>query len=348
MRFRLPALILSCCIYLTGCNSNPAVELDSIFRDYNGLSPGAALRVLRNSKPILTRTYGYASLSPQTAITENTNFRLASISKHFTALAILMLVQDNKLHLETTLTAIFDAFPNYGEDITVEQLLQHRSGLLDYEPLVSTDTQQQLSDQDVLELMTQQSSTYFPPGTLYRYSNSGYAVLAMIVEQLSGLPFYEFLSQKIFQPNNLDGTVAYINGVNSVADRAFGYVVSNGKTESSDQSLYSAVLGDGGIYSSLADLTRWHGHNYGSQLISPVLSQKTLTAGPGNYGFGWRIDTYQGHRRVHHSGSTSGFRHFIARFPDENLAIILLTNRAGPDVQPLAEKVLTLFLKPKS
>ena len=226
--------------------------------------------------------------------------------------------------------------------------MQHRSGLLDYEPLVATEPQQQLSDRDVLQLMSQQSSTYFPPGTRYRYSNSGYAVLAMIVEQISGLTFYDFLSQKIFQPSGLDRTLAYVNGVNSIADRAFGYTISNGEIEPSDQSLYSAVLGDGGVYSSLADLTRWHGLDYGSQLISPALRQKTLTPGLGDYGFGWRIDTYQGHRRYHHSGSTSGFRHYIARFPDDELTIILLTNRAGPDAQPLAERVLKLYLKPKN
>lgn len=347
MKCRLSALILTCILALTGCNSNPTSQLDDIFQEYSGLQPGAALRVLKKSQPILTRTYGLANLKPQTVITENTNFRLASISKHFTALAILMLINDNKLRFDTPLTAIFKDFPNYGEDITVEQLLQHRSGLLDYEPLVATDTQQQLRDQDVLELMSQQSSTYFPPGTLYRYSNSGYAVLARVVEQISGLQFHEFLSLKIFQPSGLDRTLAYVNGVNSIPDRAFGYAVSNSETKPRDQSLYSAVLGDGGVYSSLADLTRWHREDYGSKLISPTLGQKTLTPGLGNYGYGWRIDTYQGHRRYHHSGSTSGFRHFIARFPDEQLTIILLTNRAGPDAQPLAERVLELYLKPK-
>ena len=348
MKSPLRALILSCCIYLIGCNSSPTAPVDTIFQDYRGLHPGAALRVLKNSKPILTRTYGLANLDQQTVITENTNFRLASITKHFTALAVLVLVNDNKLRLDTTLTTIFKDFPAYGKDITVEQLLQHQSGLLDYEPLVAPETQKQLSDRDVLQLMSQQSSTYFAPGTLYRYSNSGYAVLAMIVEQVSGLAFYEFLSQEIFQPSGLNRTLAYVNGVNSIADRAFGYTISNSEISPSDQSLYSAVLGDGGVYSSLADLTRWHNQDYGSQLISPALRQETLTPGLGNYGFGWRIDTYQGRRRFHHSGSTSGFRHFIARFPDDELTIILLTNRAGPDVQPLAERVLELYLKPKN
>jgi CubicO group peptidase (beta-lactamase class C family) len=347
MKNQIKLLILAFCCCLAGCNSTPTSEIDAIFADYSGNRPGAAVLVIKGSKPILKRTYGQANIESRTAINDQTNFRLASISKHFTALAILILVDEGKLHLNSALPEIFMDFPAYGEQIRIVHLLQHRSGLLDYEGLVAMDAKQQVHDKDVLQLMRQQSTTYFPPGTAYRYSNSAYAVLAMIVEQVSGYPFHEFLEQRIFQASGLDRTLAHIDGVNTVAERAFGYTVTNGEVKPSDQSLYSAVLGDGGVYSSLEDLSHWHNVNYGADLISADLMQKALTPQLEHYGFGWRIDTYQGHRRYHHSGSTSGFRNFIARFPDEQLTIIVLTNRAEPDAQPLAQAVLDLYLKPR-
>jgi CubicO group peptidase (beta-lactamase class C family) len=347
MKKQVILFILAFCSCLSGCNSTPTSKIDAIFADYSGNRPGAAVRLIQGSKPILTRTYGQADIESRTAINDQTNFRLASISKHFTALAILILVDESKIRLNSTLPEIFNDFPAYGERITILHLLQHRSGLLDYEDLIPTDAKHQVHDSDVLQLMQHQTGTYFPSGTAYRYSNSGYAVLAMIVEQVAGKAFHEFLEQRIFQASGLDRTLAHIDGVNTVTARAFGYTVANGEIKPSDQSLYSAVLGDGGVYSSLADLSHWHNVHFGAELISADLMRRALTPHLENYGFGWRIDTYKGHRRYHHSGSTSGFRNFMAHFPDEQLTIIVLTNRAGPDVQPLAQAVLDFYLEPR-
>jgi CubicO group peptidase (beta-lactamase class C family) len=333
-------------VYLvTSCAMSPEEAVDRLFRDYAGdATPGAAVRVIRDGEVILTRTYGMANIESGQPVTAATNFRLASISKQFTAMSILMLIEQNRLTLDTVLLQIFQDFPAYGDDITIETLLQHRSGLLDYEPLVPEDATEQVHDADVLEILKQQDAGYFPPGSDYRYSNSGYAVLAMIVEEMSNRSFAGFLQARIFTPVGMKNTVAYEEGISTVSDRAMGYTVTDDGVEFTDQSLYSAVLGDGGIYSSLDDLYLWDQALYRDDLISAESKQQMLTPALENYGFGWRIDNYDGHLRYHHSGSTSGFRNYLQRFPDQELTVIVLTNRAEPDVDRLGEKVADLFL----
>lgn len=331
---------------MSACAADPEAEIDTLFAAYQGDgTPGAALRVIRNGEPILTRTFGMADIDAGVAIGPDTNFRLASVTKQFTAMSILMLVEDGALRLDSTLPEIFDDFPAYGKDITVRYLLQHRSGLLDYETIMPEDATEQVHDSDVLRMMKEADHTYFEPGAEYRYSNSGYAVLAMMVEKYSGKSFATFLRENIFEPVGMRNTVAFENGVSTVGHRAFGYSVDGDAVEFTDQSPYSAVLGDGGIYSSLEDLFLWDQSLYKDELILPETKAAMLTPSLEDYGFGWRIDQYRGRLRYHHSGSTSGFRNFVARFPDDGLTVILLTNRAEPDVQPLAEKVADLFLQ---
>ena len=321
-------------------------EVDRIFAEYQGEeTPGAVVRVIKDGEPVLTRSYGMANIEEKIPVTAETNFRLASLTKQFTAMCILMLVDRGELELDDTLTDVFPDFPQYGSGITITNLLQHTSGLADYEPFVPEDSPVQVVDSGVLDLMRRQEKTDFEPGSQHRYSNSGYAVLAMIVEHVSGLPFAQFLEQNIFEPLGMVNTVAHQEDVSTVSSRAYGYHVTGDGVEFSDQSPWSAVLGDGGIYTSVVDLSLWDAALYGSELVSEELMQQALTPFLEDYGFGWRIDEFKGHRRMHHSGSTVGFRNFIQRFPDERLTVIALTNRRDPEVDPLAEKVADLFLR---
>lgn len=332
-------------LLMSSCATPPEQQVDRLFQGYQGdTTPGAAVRVIRDGKVLLSRHYGMANIEARQSVTASSNFRLASISKQFTAISILMLIEQQRLTLDTVLVQVFPDFPAYGGDISIEQLLQHRSGLLDYEPLVPGDAAEQVHDVDVLEMMKSQEAGYFTPGSEYRYSNSGYAVLAMIVEKLDGRSFAEFLKARVFGPAGMDHTVALEEGVSTVSNRAMGYTVTDDGVEFTDQSLYSAVLGDGGIYSSLGDLTAWDAALYGDDLISAESKQKMWTPALENYGFGWRIDSYNGHLRQHHSGSTSGFRNYLQRFPEEKLTVIVLTNRAEPDVDRLGEQVANLYL----
>jgi CubicO group peptidase (beta-lactamase class C family) len=339
----LPVLLALVC--MSACSKDPARAVDELFSDYSGPDrPGAAVLVIRDGGKVLTATYGVADIATKTRVTAATNFRLASVTKQFTAMAVLMLIEEGGLTLDTTLGELYPGFPGYGSGITIRQLLRHQSGLPDYEPMVPEDATEQVRDADVLSMMATADGGYFEPGTDYRYSNSGYAVLAMIVEKISGKTFAEFLDERIFTPTGMANTVAFEQDVSTVPNRAYGYTVTADGVEFTDQSLYSAVLGDGGIYSSLDDLFRWDQALYRDELIKPESRAAMLTPALEDYGFGWRIDTYDGRRRYHHSGSTSGFRNFIQRFPDEKLTIIVLTNRAEPDVQPLAEQIADLYL----
>lgn len=322
-----------------------AADVDNLFSRYQGDDvPGAAVMVIRDGDVVLERTYGMANLEDGIAIAPTSNFRLASITKQFTASSIMLLVEQGKLSLDDTLTDSFDGFPAYGREITLRHLLQHNSGLIDYEGMIPDDYAGQVSDRDALRMMYDVSETYFPPGSEYRYSNTGYAMLAMLIEDISGMPFARFLQEHIFEPLGMDNTVAYQRGVSTVANRVYGYTVENGKVSFSDQSTTSAVLGDGGIYTSLRDYYKWDQALYTERILSQESLRQMWTGNFGDYGLGWRVDRKNGHRRLHHDGSTSGFRNYVIRYPDHRMTVLVLTNRRGPDVKPLAEAVAELYL----
>jgi CubicO group peptidase (beta-lactamase class C family) len=326
------------------CQKTREAKVDALLRDYIGDVPGAAVMVIHRGQPVFTKTYGLADVEAKIPVTPHTNFRLASVTKAFTATAILTLISDDYLTLDATLIDIFPNFPDYGRNITIRNLLNHTSGLIDYESLLPNTLTRQVYDPDVVELMMQQDSTYFPPGTAYSYSNSGYAVLAMIVEKISGQPFPVYLKSRIFEPLHMTETIAFMAGINAVPNRAYGYTIYPDSIVRTDQSRSSAVLGDGGIYSNLKDLYKWDQAFYGSQLLNDTLRQMMFIPNLENYGFGWRIDSLQGHRRTHHTGSTRGFRNCFIRFPDDSLSVILLTNRNHPEsVMPLGNAITEIF-----
>lgn len=336
----LPVLVV-----LAGCSVDSADKIDRLFADYDSEGmPGAAVMVIRDGEAVVSRSYGLANVEEGVPVRPGTNFRLASVTKQFTATAVLMLVEEGKLSLDDSIRQHFPAFPDFADEITIRHLLQHNSGLEDYEPIYGDPYPEQILDRGVVEIIASTDGTYFPPGSEYRYSNSAYAILAILVENLSGQSFPAFLSERIFAPTGMTNTVAYRKGETTVPNRSFGYTVDGRLVEDADQSAWSAVLGDGGVYSSVEDLARWDAALYANELLSGEMWRKAWTPGLENYGFGWRIDQYKGHNRQHHSGSTSGFRNFMQRFPDDRLTVIVLTNRANPDVAPLAEQVADLYL----
>ena len=329
----------------SGCGVNVEAEVDQLFQDYAGQGmPGASVMVIRDGQPILTRSYGLANVEKGEPVEPSTNFRLASVTKQFTATSILMLVDAGKLSLDDSIRQYFPQLPAFADGITITHMLQHTSGIEDYEPIYGDQFPEQISDRGVVEIISKTKGTNFTPGSQYSYSNSAYAILAVLVEQLSGQSFPKFLQDNIFAPLDMSNTVAFVDGVTTVPNRSYGYSVSDAGVEFTDQSAWSAVLGDGGIYSSVEDLIKWDRALYDNGLISAELRAKSWTPGLETYGFGFRIDEYKGHKRYHHSGSSSGYRNHMQQYPDERLTIIVLTNRAEPDVAPLADKVADLYL----
>lgn len=320
--------------------------VDALMRDYSGPVPGASVLVLRDGQAVLRRGYGLADLDAGTAAGPRTNYRLASVTKQFTAAAILLLAEDGVLSLDDPLRRWLPSLPNAADAITLRQVLSHTAGLVDYEDHIPADFEGQLHDADVLRILEGQDRTYFTPGSAYRYSNSGYALLALVVGQASGRNFATFLHERIFQPLGMSHTVAYQDGVDTIAHRAFGYSRVDGQWVRTDQSQTSAVLGDGGIYSSIDDLARWDAALYDDRLLSAASRADMFTAAtttdeadvPG-YGLGWRLNGDS----AWHSGESIGFRNVIVRWPGERLTVVVLSNRNGPEPYPLALEIARLF-----
>jgi CubicO group peptidase (beta-lactamase class C family) len=307
-----------------------------LFAEFDGPDvPGACALVARNGEVVLSKSCGLANLELKTPCASRTNFRLASLSKQFTAMCIMMLAERGKLKFDQRLPDFFDGFPDYGKSITVRHLLTHTSGLVDYEDYIPAGTTEQLTDADVLEILRKQKGACFPPGGEFRYSNGGYALLTLIVKTVSGKKFAVWLRENIFQPIGMHNTLAYERGVLEVPHRAFGYTGRGTRFVETDQSLTSAVLGDGGIYSSITDLLQWDRALHGEKLVSRQMLRQAFTDAGAGYGFGWFVDKH----KVWHYGETCGFTTRIERHLNEQLTIIVLCNRRDADLAPIAAKL---------
>ncbi|QNK03808.1 serine hydrolase domain-containing protein [Dyella telluris] len=339
-------------LFMTGLvhARDPATEVDTLMARYQGEVPGASLLVIKDGKPVVSRGYGYANLEKHEAATPATNYRLASVSKQFTAAAILLLAERGKLGLDDHVRHWLPELPAEHEAITIRQLLSHAGGLIDYEDLMPADQTTQISDADVLRLLAAEPRSYFPPGTSYRYSNGGYVLLGLIVERASKQSLQDFLADHIFRPLGMTHTLMYVHGGPEVTHRAYGYSEENGQWTQTDQSPTSATRGDGGIYSSIDDLAKWDAALYDHRLLSDASRQ--LAFSPQNkvigetdvdsYGFGWRI-----HGDVRwHSGESMGFRNVIIRWPKQHLTVILLSNRNDPEPYSTALAIGEHFLQP--
>jgi CubicO group peptidase (beta-lactamase class C family) len=316
-------------------------DVDALMRNYVGDVPGASVLVLRNGQPVVCASYGLADLETGTSATPATNYRLASMTKQFTAASVLLLAEEGRVALDDRCIQWLPSLPRAAETITIHHLLTHTSGLIDYEDVIPEDFTGQLHDADVLRLLETQDRTYFRPGSGYRYSNSGYALLALIVQRVFEKAFPIFLRERIFQPLGMNDTLAYEEGISTVHHRAFGYTEEAGRWNRTDQDQTSAVLGDGGIYSSIDDLAKWDAALYDERLLSASSLRAAFTpATPTDdaeidYGYGWRVTG----ETLWHSGESVGFRNVIVRYPKRHMSIVVLTNRNEPEPYQLALKI---------
>jgi len=358
-----------------GAGDDLASQLDPIFSALaNDKSPGVAVLVRKDGRMLFERGYGVRDLRSLAKNDSQTDFRLASCSKQFTAMSVMLLVHEGKLRYDDKLTDVFRDFPAYGKAVTIRNLLNHTSGLPDYEDLMAAAEKRkgaplwtpthQIQDAEVLDLLKQETAGKFAPGTQWSYSNSGYVVLGLVAAKIFGRPFRECLRERIFAPLKMSQTIAYQKGQNEVTSRAYGHSKDGNTWKETDQSPTSATLGDGGIYSSLTDLAKWDEALAQHRLLTekemqPALTTAQLTTGvqptwPASsdrsegtavsYGFGWFLDPYRNHARMWHYGDTVGFHTYIQRFPADRLTIIILCNRTDVDAESLATKVTDLYL----
>lgn len=310
-------------------------KIDDVFQHISGQqSTATALLVIQHDKILYRKVNGFAHVEHQVKAEPRTNFRMASVSKQFTAAGIYLLLRRRQIRLEQPLTDFFKDFDEVGKKMTIHHLLTHTSGIIDYEEIMPAGLTRQLSDADVLNLVKSVHKTYFEAGTQFRYSNTAYCLLSLIIEQVTSQAYSEFLKEEVFKPLKMDHTALYEPEKNTVAFRAYGFARSiNNEIAFSDQSLTSATKGDGGVYTSLDDYEKWFRYRASRLGIKPgrlFKRSNTPIYDPYFYSFGWFVYKTRTAPAVWaHTGSTCGFSNVVIEIPSSKTLVVYFTNLAN-------------------
>jgi CubicO group peptidase (beta-lactamase class C family) len=310
--------------------------------------PGAALMILQDGKVSKTAAYGLADLEQQTPVTADTVFEIGSITKQFTAAGILLLEQEGKLSVNDRISKYLKDLPDSWTNITVRHLLTHTSGIRNYTGLGGFELTKHLTQKQFIDELRQQPLD-FQPGSSWKYCNSGFSLLGFIIENVSGTNYWAYMEQRIFGPLQMKTTGDRRPG-RIIPHRARGYEQTNRLWINRDYDL-TDVFSAGAIVSTVGDLAKWSAALDGGGLLNAGSKQQMWTPAKLNsgketgYGFGWFIDAVEGHKNIGHGGSTSGFSASIQRFPDDQLAVILLTNTDEQVATTMAKKIATFYFR---
>lgn len=343
------ALIAIACQPAATDLSDSSRKVDALFAVLNdGLQPGAAVMVIRDGEIVHQAGYGYANLEQQTPITADSAFRLASVSKQFTAMAVMVLAEDGSLSYDDPVSRYLPALAPY-DGVTIRQMLTHTSGLPEYYDVIDSSAGMP-RNADALALLGTISEPAFAPGERYEYSNPAYDMLAPLVESVSGKDFATFMRERVFGPAGMRSSLIFDHTEPAIPHRVTGYEPDGAGFQLNDYDPLNHIVGSGGMYSTLNDFYRWDQVLYSERLVSRATLDEAFTPARLNngkstdYGFGWRIDDYKGQRRVRHGGSWVGFRTHIARYPDVGLSVVILSNRADLDPESYIDPITDIFL----
>jgi len=331
-------------------------QIDTIFSaEIAADSPGCALGVARDETTELSRGYGLANLDHRIPITPRTVFDVGSVTKQFTAASAVLLAQDGALALDDDVRDYLPELPEYETPIRVRDLLHHTSGVRDYLNLMALggrDFYAPIRHQDIVELLARQQALVDPPGSRYRYSNTGYMLAATIVERVSGQRFDHFAKARIFDPLGMAASFLYEDAEQVVPNRATGYAQARGNATGFRMvhNFPFATAGDGQLYTTVKDLLLWSrafitdgvaGPEFTEQMLAPgTLADGTRT----EYGGGIVLGEYRGEITQSHGGSTWGFRAHLLRVPEEDTTVAILCNREDLNPRWFAYRVLDLVL----
>lgn len=340
-------------------NREISKAIDDMFKAYTGEgSPGASVLVTKKGKVIHEGNYGLAEIETGRSITSDTAFYLASVSKSFTAQAILSLVAEGKLGLDQKIGDYFPGLWFEAENITVEKLLTHTSGLPDYYRFVQFGPDfKGLDNEGVLKILNDNLGLDFEPGEKYSYSNSGYVLLSLLVERISGQSLEGFLREHIFDPLQMETTSVYDDLDETLPPRAFGYrpdeatftpfdYVSLRLGDGSLRPVGFTTTGAGGIYSTTSDLLKWvNSLDFSLPMFSPAMVTGGDEGIPGttHYGYGWLVGEFAGEKMLWHDGSMVGFSNIVFILPDQGISIIILSNVSGTETRKMASEIARLF-----
>ncbi len=330
-------------------------QVDALFAEWDREdSPGCALAIVRDGRILYTKGYGMADLEHGVPISPQSVFYAGSVSKQFVATCMLLLQEEGKLDIDDDVRKYVPELPDYGHTIRLRHLLHHISGLRDYLDLLTIagyDYLDYLPHERALEIIFRQKDLNFRPGTQYSYSNSGYLLLAEIVKRVSGQSLREYAQQRIFEPLGMTNSHFHDDLYHLVPNRAFGYQ-HNEEGRVQNLPMRFALVGSGGLYTTVEDLFRWDQNFYsnrlgqgGQALVDSLQSDGRLNSGESaGYAFALVNGSYRGLPTVGHTGSLGGYRAYYVRFPEQRFSVIILGNFAEFNPKERAERIADLLL----
>ncbi|HEY4303575.1 MAG TPA: serine hydrolase domain-containing protein [Gemmatimonadaceae bacterium] len=325
--------------------------VDSMLVPYAaGRTPGCVVGVTRDGSLALAKAYGLADVARDVPLTSSTRFYVASLSKQFTAMSVVLLVQDGKLSLDDTITKWVPELPSFAKAITIRHLLNHTSGLRDYMTLLAVSgwpSDGELTEKQFLALMHRQKTLNFAPGDEFLYSNTGYALMSVIIKRASGQSLRDFAAKRIFAPLGMTSTEFRDDHHETIPNRAIGYEVTEAGLVETNPRI--DVVGDAGVYSTLDDLAKWEA-NFGDPRVGGAAGIAMMME-PGRlnngqqipYGLALTLGEMRGMKTIAHSGAFGGYRTEMLRFPEVDIGVVTLCNTSMVSAS-LAEQIATLVM----
>jgi CubicO group peptidase (beta-lactamase class C family) len=307
-----------------------------------GLFSGSVL-VAQGDRVLLAKGYGPFDSEGRQTNTPQTIFRLASLTKQFTAAGIMLLQSQGKLSTSDSICAYLDDCPEAWRPVTLRHLLNHTSGIFDYTDSLEYEATESIAatPQQLLSRFRDQPLA-FAPGDYYDYCNSGYVLLGMAIERASGMPYGAFMQQAIFAPLGMQQS-GYDANESFAPDQAFPFRSAGVKaTFLNTTTLYAA----GALYSTVEDLYRWDQALSSEQLLPRALLDEVFTPGNGSYGYGWKIERPGGRLRISHAGNMTGVSNFLARYPEQRLTVIVLSNMESTNAIGISDYIAAQVLGP--
>lgn len=331
-----------------------AKQVDKVFAKWDRTdSPGCALGVYRGGQLVYKHGYGMEDLNEDVHITPGTVFHVASMSKQFTAASIVLLAQQGKLSLDDDVRKYIPELPDFGQKITIRNLVHHTSGLRDQWALLQLAgwrySKDLITDEDVMSLMTRQKELNFKPGERHVYCNTGYTLMGLIVKQVSGLTLREFTTKNIFEPLGMTHTHFRDDHAEILKHNAVGYEQEPGKPFEISITNFDTV-GATSLHTTVEDLQRWDENFYHPKVGGDTFAQQMLERGKLNngeqldYAFGLVVGKYKGLPTVDHGGADAGYRSDMTRFPHQHFSVAVLCNSAETDPSTLARQVADVVL----
>lgn len=332
-----------------------STRIDRVFERFaRPGSPGCAVGVSRDAHPLFTHAYGEANLEYDVPITAGSIFESGSVAKQFTAAAIVLLAQDGKLSLDDDIRRYLPEVPDFGEAIRIRHLLTHTSGLRDQWELLGIEGlgpgTQVHSPATTLDLVSHQKSLNFPPGSEYSYSNTGYALLGVIVQRVSGQSLEAFTQARLFQPLRMTHTRWRDDFTAIVPGRTTAYSGTADRGFKTDMS-FTNMIGNGGLLTNVGDLLIWNENFFnpsigGRAFVDTMQTRMTLRSGRRiTYALGLDVSSYDGVAEVSHSGATAGYRTFLARYPEQHVSLAVLCNVGSANPVALGHQVADLVIR---